>query len=133
MRLIDADALKLPHEELNSRFAVACAPTIAAVPVDDLWEKINEAHNEGYDVGYWAGRRDYEQKWIPVTDRLPEECGWYIAYVFAPGIQWGDITTKDSAWVQPVFFYDGKFHKLTSQDVGVTHWMTLPEPPKEET
>ncbi len=36
-------------------------------------EKINEAHNEGYDVGYWAGRRDYEPKWIPVTERLPED------------------------------------------------------------
>lgn len=36
-------------------------------------EIINNAHNEGYDVGYWAGRRDYEPRWIPVTERLPEE------------------------------------------------------------
>ena len=34
-------------------------------------DAINDAHNEGYDVGYWAGRRDYEPKWIPVTERLP--------------------------------------------------------------
>lgn len=35
-------------------------------------DAVNDAHNEGYDVGYWAGRRDYEPKWIPVTERLPE-------------------------------------------------------------
>lgn len=41
---------------------------------DSLYKKLNEAHNEGYDVGYWAGRRDYEQKWKPCSEseRLPE-------------------------------------------------------------
>ena len=36
------------------------------------YEIINDAHNEGYDVGYWAGRRDYEPRWIPVMDGLPK-------------------------------------------------------------
>lgn len=40
---------------------------------DSLYQKLNEAHNEGYDVGYWAGRRDYEQKWIPCSERMPSE------------------------------------------------------------
>lgn len=41
-------------------------------------EIINDAHNEGYDVGYWAGRRDYEPRWVPVTERLPQEDGRYL-------------------------------------------------------
>lgn len=32
MRLIDADALYIPPEEINAKMAVACAPTIDAVP-----------------------------------------------------------------------------------------------------
>lgn len=32
------------------------------------YEIINNAHNEGYDVGYWSGRRDYEPKWIPCSE-----------------------------------------------------------------
>ena len=35
-------------------------------------DDVNDAHNEGYDVGYWAGRRDYEPTWISVTERLPK-------------------------------------------------------------
>lgn len=33
MRLIDADALCIPPEEMNAKMAVAYAPTIDAVPV----------------------------------------------------------------------------------------------------
>ena len=33
MRLIDADALKIPYEDGNSLSAIACAPIIDAVPV----------------------------------------------------------------------------------------------------
>ena len=47
------------------------------VSIEDVREQINEAHNEGYDVGYWAGRRDYEKKWIPCSERLPKEDGRY--------------------------------------------------------
>ena len=36
-----------------------------------LKDELNNAHNEGYDVGYYAGRRDYEPKegeWIEQDD-----------------------------------------------------------------
>lgn len=33
MRLIDADALYIPSEEMNARMAVTYAPTVDAVPV----------------------------------------------------------------------------------------------------
>ena len=60
-------------------------------------------------------------KWIPVTERLPEPYKWVLGYAeecevafnaFYDGAQWKDATLN--GWI-------------------VTHWMPLPEPPKEET
>lgn len=70
-------------------------------------------------------------KWIPVTERLPEKRGWYLANVFSLGVRWGEITTEDSEWIQLVFYHEGKFYKLTGSNGKVTHWMPLPEPPDD--
>lgn len=51
--------------------------------LDGVPHVVNDAHNEGYDVGYWAGRRDYEPKWVPVTERLPKENGDYLVHTVA--------------------------------------------------
>ena len=58
-----------------------------------------------------------EERWIPVTERLPEE--WcYLA--FSDGIMYVTATWNDSifwnAW------------EIVSW---VTHWMNLPNPPKQ--
>lgn len=48
MRLIDADALYIPPEEINVKMAVACALTIDAVPVKHgKWIHSTDAGN-GY-------------------------------------------------------------------------------------
>lgn len=60
-------------------------------------------------------------EWISVNDRLPE-----------PGEDvlvcnhWGDIDT-DMVWINP----DGKT-EFYFDKTNVTHWMPLPEPPKED-
>ena len=51
------------------------------------------------------------QKWIPVTERLPEKYGEHILVCYKDG------------WV---------CDQYTPVDDGVTHWMPLPEPPKGE-
>lgn len=58
-------------------------------------------------------------RWIPVTERLPEEDGCYLVAVK------NDHKRRYSktAW----FSHDSWFAR---QDV--THWMPLPQPPKEE-
>ena len=89
-------------------------------------DAVNDAHNEGYDVGYWAGRRDYEPKWIPVTERLPK---------------YGERVLVFGGFTMYVAYYDKNryggesWHKLNSKShyCNPTHWMPLPEPPKEET
>lgn len=105
---------------------------------DINYEIINDAHNEGYDVGYWAGRRDYEPKWIPVTERLPEEDKEVlISYRYKEGE--GDTShvnisittygtmyqgiTKIKGW-RPPFKY---FHL----NYEVIAWMPKPKPYKE--
>ena len=86
-------------------------------------EAVNDAHNEGYDVGYWAGRRDYEQKWIPVTVRLPEKYHQVLVYGLN-GMQIDYYAGEKSIGGRPLFMIS---------EAKVTHWMPLPEPPKEET
>lgn len=94
-------------------------------------DAVNDAHNEGYDVGYWAGRRDYEPKWISVTERLPEKTNHYLVHVKCECD--GELV---SAWEQVAWFCE-KFYweHLHGDDVfkeTVTYWMPLPQPPKEE-
>ena len=65
------------------------------------------------------------QRWIPVTERLPEKGGNYLCIVKSSlfrGATYQTILGYDKAG-----FYDGC---IFVEDV--THWMPLPEPPKEE-
>ena len=85
-------------------------------------DTVNDAHNEGYDVGYWVGRQDYEPQWIPVTERLLDYPGRFICYYEIDDcgevghcIDWGRYDEDDGWYVS-----------------GVTYWMPLPEPLKEE-
>ena len=60
------------------------------------------------------------QKWIPVTERLPEENGIYL-------------TVNKNKEYEFHFFETGKlmWQGIWEED-GVTHWMPLPQPPKGE-
>lgn len=100
--------------------------TQAADAIEELSKAlatVQDAHNEGYDVGYWAGRRDYEPTWIPVTERLPEH-------------EYGESTsvlTVDLYGVMRVTYFDGgnwcwpSGEALTTMRVApITHWMPLP-------
>ena len=64
-------------------------------------------------------------RWISVKDRLPERNGIYLAY---DGEYIGTVEYEkcrpDSEWTDD---YEGYL------DLIVTHWMPLPEPPKEVT
>ena len=73
----------------------------------------------------------FEPKWIPVTERLPE-VGKKVL-VFAYG---NDTLTarmqKRTENGHPVFECNGIFLEMAKLG-RITHWMPLPEPPKEET
>lgn len=57
-------------------------------------------------------------EWISVKDRLPETAGWYL--VFYNGSTMQVAFFKGRKWP-----FDNHYHKIT-------HWMPLPEPPKED-
>lgn len=68
--------------------------------------------------------RDYKElcsylpKWIPVTKKLPEKDGKFIALAYS------EANTMD-------YYYGHWMYMGTEYTRVVTHWMPLPEPPKE--
>jgi hypothetical protein len=97
---------------------------------------------------YWHWFDNYQRdvpRWIPVTERLPEKTGTYLAWT-----KW-DLTEADEepsaypieydaeeeafGWWKS--YYDAETLGWAGEDFiryeGITHWMPLPEPPKEET
>lgn len=63
-----------------------------------------------------------KNRWIPVTERLPEHSGDYLVYSI--GGNWKQLSTIEIA-----FWNDKNF--IVQSFFAVTHWMPLPEPPKE--
>ena len=65
-------------------------------------------------------------EWISVKDRLPEENGQYLCV-------WHYLHEGDKDFMDCLNFWDGAFpwENFGSGHV-VTHWMLLPEPPKED-
>lgn len=62
-------------------------------------------------------------RWIPVTERLPEKDGAFITAYSKGGVS--------QNWYMTFHHGGGKWYQ-NSEDTGeVTHWMPLPEPPKE--
>ena len=67
--------------------------------------------------------------WIPVTERLPEECGVFLVCGNRRGIYTAEFRKfSDFGGEYP------HWHKLNSKNhhCEPTHWMPLPEPPKGE-
>ena len=73
---------------------------------EDIVDRIMELPATDNNVG---------DKWIPVTERLPEEDGDYLVYC-------GEY---DGICV--LYYKKGKWRSKWKE---VTHWMPLPEPPK---
>lgn len=99
---------------------------LAADAIEELskaLDAVNDAHNEGYDVGYWAGRRDYEPKWIPVTEELPSDFVSVQAHMTDAGnfppVREAYVVNKN--WFFPAL---KEFHP-------VDMWKRFDKPPKE--
>lgn len=67
-------------------------------------------------------------RWIPVTERLPDTFGTFIVVVRIPTRK---RTYSDSADFDP-FAKKWTTSLFWGKGMNVTHWMPLPEPPKEE-
>ncbi len=71
------------------------------------------------------------QKWIPVSERLPEKHEKYL--VTRPSVLYSCEAVVFTAWYDPgngFYEYDPEWGQV--YDKRITHWMPLPEPPREE-
>lgn len=75
-----------------------------------------------------ALREQENRQWVPVTERLPESEGTYLVYTERGSVYASHFYAKkvfrDDYVREPQWSQRGK--------VKVTHWMPLPEPPKED-
>ena len=84
------------------------------------------AHYEETSKDYFKDACYYRERdphWIPAT-ALPSENNRYLTVSIEP---WFGTTVVDIMRWSGVWMYDGRQTEAT-----VTHWMPLPEPPKEE-
>lgn len=92
-------------------------------------------------VDYLIANGVMVQRWIPVTERLPEKDGSYLCLSQYCGSRWcavrgfaKDGRKKDEydfqrRWKNVWFDYDSEHGYFVIDSI--THWMPLPEPPKE--
>lgn len=97
---------------------------------------------DAFEQAYKNGYADGTPKWIPVTERLPEDRANVLCYYngvfgqitriarFANCLE--DVHEYDFAGCKHsgFFVYDSEYGYYEVNDV--THWMPLPEPPKGE-
>ena len=120
----------------------------------DKYTAAEEGFKRGYEKGYEAGKKDAENeililkqkranifeildayergrasawKWIPVSERLPEGDKVVLCYKADGGIKFGILL--DATYADGVQAFKDKDKAFA---FGVTHWMPLPEPPKED-
>ena len=76
------------------------------------------------------------QKWISVDDELPDKDGCYIVTACDEGCSCGDGIWYDTVVIEAEY-YKGEWswnENGTEYDISdlVTHWQTMPQPPKGE-
>ena len=99
----------------------------AADAIEELSRLYAEERNAAVEL---TGELASKPRWIPVTEKLPETnvtvivtdgrstgMGWIDSY------DWEDYRGIERIWYAP--------NTLVAEN-NITHWMPLPEPPKEE-
>lgn len=95
-----------------------------------LWDKAARAQDHSYArmLNMTAKRmRELEEKlrWIPVTESLPQEFVSVLVYIpsESPLPMVKEAYLANGLWSTKTWIHSAK---------DVTHWMPLPEPPKED-
>lgn len=105
----------------------------AADAIEELRQTVE--HYKGCADDWYKEACEYKAvvpKWIPVTERLPEDMWGNVLVTDGKnvGMGWLDYyTRKDTGAVERDWFAPN----TPVEENKITHWMPLPEPPKEET
>lgn len=110
------------HMEEDDDYAGCDCGYILADAVDRLEELVERCARYAEEIAVLRER----QKWIPVTERLPEGDGHYLCRYRFKGAGSIFYQTLDyyATDVQPHFQHEG------THGMRVTHWMPLPEAPE---
>jgi hypothetical protein len=95
--------------------------------LSDEFQKMSDAGHEAEFLGDVV-KMLKQSEWISVEERLPDKWGKYLAYRkchFAPHVDIIRYDTNRSVW----YFFDSEWGDCEVNDI--THWMPLPEAPKE--
>lgn len=84
-----------------------------------------EATEQAYKSGYDKGKAD-ALKWIPVTERLPGVMDWVLCACVD-----GEIRILCYDYIMDDWDIHNRPNSCYRKGF-VTHWMPLPEPPKED-
>lgn len=107
MRLIDADML-------FKKVKTECNP----------YGKPTIGFEDGKRMLNWIEQAPTVGGWISVKDRLPKKFGEPCIVYNGCSVQYGDYYS-DGVWYTPDCYESEEIRD-------VTHWMPMPEPPKEE-
>ena len=107
------------YEELVKRLRIAAILCLEAADAIEELEKFYQIMADAYETEVT------KERWIPVTERLPEKEQCCLVVL--------NNRTVDFCFYTKRFGF-GMYlaKKWESANDEVTHWMPLPEPPKEE-
>lgn len=82
------------------------------------------------EAAFLRGLRSERERhrWIPVSERLPEESGDYLVAFYWGGISKIGYSKKHGEWNND----DSLDHDLANAMRDITHWMPLPPKPEEK-
>ena len=92
----------------------------------------NAMYGEGLHEGYLAGYKTAAPQWISVKDRLPENMQTVIYRLSVPTVKGPTWKIDYGEWDANEQSFFGEFFDYRDLQWDVTHWMPLPELPKEE-
>lgn len=104
-------------EDLSEPFAMSQCMTVEECEAMNRARKLCLARVENIEPA---------QQWVPVTEKLPDDAGTYIICDC-----YGNVMSRH--FCKKADGFAGYWHANGSKYYGnPTHWMPLPEPPKEE-
>ena len=122
----------IPEEKLTEAYRLLLEMRDNCVKhADDQYDDTKrKAKYEALNIAMAAMGRSIPPRWISVGERMPISEEYVLCWYAAEnGKKWhtvGKLQDQNGTWELDVYLDD------PDSDFTVTHWMLLPEPPKEE-